>query len=152
MFERFDADARSVVVFSQAEAREFCADHIGPEHLLLAATRLSGGVAAAAFAGCGIDEAGVRAAVRALVGADGPAPGGHIPFSTAAKVALESSLRTALAMGENFIGAEHIVLGVTFAQDDVTARVLSALKVDVPALRERLGWRDQPFPEGAGTG
>lgn len=141
MFERFNADGRKVIVFSQLEARELGQDHIGPEHLLLGATRIDSGVSAQALTSCGVEEARAREVIRALVGAEGPSPEGHIPFSSAAKSVLASTLRTSKAMDDQHIGPEHIIIGVTYTRDVLTAQVLSAMDVDLPALRERLGLR-----------
>jgi len=75
-----------------------------------------------------------REVIRALVGAQGPSPEGRIPFLDAAKSVLASTLRTSRAMDDQFIGAEHIVLGVTFARNDLAVQVLTAMDVDIPAL------------------
>ena len=112
VFERFTERARQVVVLAQDEARALRDDHIGTEHLLLGLMREEPGVAARVLGEAGLDVDVVRDRIRAIVGErDDPSPGA-IPFSPGAKAALEAALRESLDVGHNFIGTEHILLGI----------------------------------------
>ena len=112
MFERFTDRARRVIVLAQDAAREMGHQQIKPEHLLVALTE-GDGVAAKAMAQCGVDAAALRTKASALFPSRGPAKKlDKVPFSQEAKRALEQSLRAALGLGHNYIGTEHLFLGV----------------------------------------
>jgi ATP-dependent Clp protease ATP-binding subunit ClpA len=137
MFERFTDKARHVVVLAQEEARLLRHDYIGTEHLLLGLIREGNGVAAKALEHLGIELAAVRQHVEELVG-QGPAQAkrsGHIPFTPQAKKALQLALREAVQLGHNYIGTEHILLGLIREGDGPAARVLARLGADLDGVR-----------------
>jgi ATP-dependent Clp protease ATP-binding subunit ClpC len=141
MFERFTDRARRAVVLAQDEARELGHSHIGTEHLLLGMLRDSGGgsssVAASALTSLGITLEAAREAVAAAVGR-GPGQSGHIPFTPPAKRSLELALREALQLGCDYIGTEHILLGVIRGDTSVAARTLAGLGAQPEAVRQRV--------------
>src|ERR687889_438489 len=112
MFERFTDRARRVVVLAQEEARMLNHNYIGTEHILLGLIHEGEGVAAKALESLGISLEGVRQQVEEIIGQGQQAPSGHIPFTPRAKKVLELSLREALQLGHNYIGTEHILLGL----------------------------------------
>ena len=124
MFERFTDRARRVVVLAQEEARHLDHDYIGTEHILLGLIHEREGVAARALTALDISLEAVRAQVEEIVGRGSDAPGGHIPFTPRAKKVLELSLREAMALGHNYIGTEHILLGLIREGEGVAAQVL----------------------------
>ena len=130
MFERFTDRARRVVVLAQEEARMLDHNHIGTEHILLGLIREGGGVAAKALESLGISLEAVRQQVGEIAGQGQQAPSGHIPFTPRAKKVLELSLREALQLGHNYIGTEHILLGLIREGDGVAAQVLVKLGAD----------------------
>ena len=112
MFERFTDRARRVVVLAQEEARIINHNYIGTEHLLLGLIHEGEGVAAKAMERLGVSIDVVRERVVQIIGQGGAAPTGHIPFTPRAKKVLELSLREALQLGHNYIGTEHLLLGL----------------------------------------
>ena len=112
MFERFTDRARRVVVLAQEEARMLNHNYIGTEHILLGLIHEGEGVAAKALESLGISLDAVRQQVEEIIGQGQQAPSGHIPFTPRAKKVLELSLREALQLGHNYIGTEHILLGL----------------------------------------
>jgi ClpA/ClpB-like protein len=124
MFERFTDRARRVVVLAQEEARHLDHNYIGTEHILLGLIHEGEGVAARALTALDISLEAVRVQVEEIVGRGSDAPGGHIPFTPRAKKVLELSLREALALGHNYIGTEHILLGLIREGEGVAAQVL----------------------------
>jgi ATP-dependent Clp protease ATP-binding subunit ClpC len=139
VFERFTDRARRVVVLSQEEARELGHNYIGTEHLLLGVIREGEGVGAQALAALEIDLGEVRSRVVELIGTghDDEA-GAHIPFTPRSKKVLELSLREALQLGHNYIGTEHILLGLLREGHGVAAQVLRQLGVDLNDLRGKV--------------
>jgi ATP-dependent Clp protease ATP-binding subunit ClpC len=137
MFERFGDDARRVVVSAQEDARRLGHDHIGTEHLLLALARVDGGAVFGTFRFFELTYDGLRQRVEQIA-PGGIAPSGHIPFTPRAKHALELSLREALALHDETIRAEHILLGVLTEGSGVAVRVLEGSGVELGAMRERL--------------
>jgi ATP-dependent Clp protease ATP-binding subunit ClpA len=135
MFERFTDRARQTVVLAQEEARDLAHDFIGTEHLLLGLLREGEGVAAVALRLLGIDLAGMRAAVEELIGRGTEPPVGNIPFTPRSKKVLELSLREALALGHNYIGTEHILLGIVREGEGVGAQVLVQQGAMLPLVR-----------------
>jgi ATP-dependent Clp protease ATP-binding subunit ClpC len=127
MFERFTERARRVVVYAQEEARELSHTYIGTEHLLLGLLREPESVAGRALAELEISLDAVRAQVEEIIGRGEGAQSGHIPFTPRAKKVLELSLREALQLGHNYIGTEHILLGLVREGDGVAAQVLVKL-------------------------
>jgi ATP-dependent Clp protease ATP-binding subunit ClpC len=135
MFERFTDQARSVVVMAQEEARLLSHNYIGTEHLLLALLGQRDGVAADVLADQGVSLERTRQAVLDIVGEGGAPPQGQIPFTPRAKKVLELSLREALQLGDQHIGAEHILLGVVREGEGMAAQVLVNQGVSLPGLR-----------------
>jgi ATP-dependent Clp protease ATP-binding subunit ClpA len=134
MFERFTNRARHVVVLAQEEARLLHHNYIGTEHILLGLLGEPDGFAGRVLAGFGMTREGVRDEVKAIVGTGGTAPSGHIPFTPRAKKTLELSLREALSLHHNYIGTEHILLGLIREGDGVAAQVLKQ-HADLMAIR-----------------
>jgi ATP-dependent Clp protease ATP-binding subunit ClpC len=124
MFERFTQRARHTVVLAQEEARLLHHNYIGTEHILLGLLGEPESVAGTVLASFGLTREGTRQEVEAAVGQGKKAPSGHIPFTPRAKKTLELSLREALALGHNYIGTEHILLGLIREGDGVAAQVL----------------------------
>jgi ATP-dependent Clp protease ATP-binding subunit ClpC len=139
MFERFTDRARRVVVQAQEEARGLNHDRLAPEHLLLALNHESvGGVAAKALESLGIGPEAVRQRVAEATGRGERAPSGHIPFTPQAKMVMRLSLEEAVALGHNYIGTEHILLGLIREGDGVAARVLAGLGADLARTRAQV--------------
>jgi len=131
MFERFTDRARRVVVLAQEEARLLNHNYIGTEHILLGLIHEGEGVAAKALESLGISLEAVRNQVEEIIGQGGTSPSGHIPFTPRAKKVLELSLREALQLGHNYIGTEHILLGLIREGEGVAAQVLVKLGADL---------------------
>jgi ATP-dependent Clp protease ATP-binding subunit ClpC len=135
VFERFTDRARKIVVFAQEEARLLKHDYIGTEHLLLGLIREGEGVAAKTLESMGISLEAIRSEVVGTVGEGDGAPSGHIPFTARAKKVLELSLREALQLGHDYIGTEHILLGLIREGEGVAAQVLGKLGADLDRVR-----------------
>ncbi|MGH3629244.1 MAG: Clp protease N-terminal domain-containing protein [Sciscionella sp.] len=126
MFERFNDDARNVVVAAQEEARRLQHNYIGTEHVLLGVLKLPGDFGVPrALADLGITADAVEAAIRETVGAGQQPPTGHIPFTPRSKKVLELSLREALQQHSDYIGPEHIMLGILREGGGVAAQILT---------------------------
>src|SRR5437870_1783918 len=138
MFERFTDRARRVVVLAQEEARMLNHNYIGTEHLLLGLIHEGEGVAAKALESMNISLEGVRQQVEEIIGQGQAAPTGHIPFTPRAKKVLELSLREALQLGHNYIGTEHILLGLIREGEAVAAQVLQQLGADLNRVRQQV--------------
>jgi ATP-dependent Clp protease ATP-binding subunit ClpC len=136
MFERFTDRARRVVVLAQEEARLLNHNYIGTEHLLLGL--LHQGVAAKALQSLDISLEAVRAQVEEIIGQGQSAPVGHIPFTPRAKKVLELSLREAKQLGHNYIGTEHILLGLVREGEGMAAQVLVRLGADLSRVRQQV--------------
>jgi ATP-dependent Clp protease ATP-binding subunit ClpC len=136
LFERFTDRARRVVVLAQEEARLLNHNYIGTEHILLGLIHEGEGVAARALESMGISLESVRSQVVEIIGQGSQAPSGHIPFTPRAKKVLELSLREALQLGHNYIGTEHILLGLIREGEGVAAQVLQQLGADLPKVRQ----------------
>jgi prophage maintenance system killer protein len=137
-FARFTDRARQVMVLTQEEARLLNHNYVGTEHLLLGLLRERNGVAAKALASLGISLAAVRAQVEEIIGRGERGPTGHIPFTPRAKKVLELSLREALQLGHNYIGTEHILLGLLREGEGVAAQVLVKLGAGHARLRKQV--------------
>ncbi|MDP2181575.1 MAG: ATP-dependent Clp protease ATP-binding subunit [Actinomycetota bacterium] len=135
MFERFTEKARRVVVYAQEEARMLNQNYIGTEHLLLGLIREQDGIAAKALESLSISLEDVHTQVEELIGRGTFVPTGHIPFTPRAKKVLELSLREALQLGHNYIGTEHILLGLIREGEGVAAQVLLNLGADLEKVR-----------------
>ena len=138
MFERFTDRARRVVVLAQEEARLLNHNYIGTEHLMLGLIHEGEGVAAQALTRLGVSLDAVRAEVEEIIGRGVEQPGGHIPFTPRAKKVLELSLREALELGHNYIGTEHILLGLLREGQGVGAQVLVKLGADRDRVRRQV--------------
>jgi ATP-dependent Clp protease ATP-binding subunit ClpC len=147
------------VVLAQEEARLLNHNYIGTEHILLGLIHEGEGVAAKALESLGISLEAVRAQVEEIIGHGGSAPSGHIPFTPRAKKVLELSLREALQLGHNYIGTEHIHLGLIREGEGVAAQVLVKLGADLSRVRQQViqllsGYAGgkEGAPQGAGSG
>src|ERR671915_995328 len=135
MFERFTEKARRVVVLAQEEARMLNHNYIGTEHLLLGLLHEGEGVGAKALESLGVSLEAVRRQVEEIIGQGQAAPPPHIPFTPRAKKVLELSLREALQLGHNYIGTEHILLGLVREGEGVAAQVLQKLGAELTKVR-----------------
>ena len=160
MFERFTDRARRVVVLAQEEARMLNHNYIGTEHILLGLIHEGEGVAAKALESLNISLEAVRQQVEEIIGQGQAAPTGHIPFTPRAKKVLELSLREALQLGHNYIGTEHILLGLIREGEGVAAQVLQKLGADLNRVRQTViqllsgytGGKGETTPGGPGRG
>jgi ATP-dependent Clp protease ATP-binding subunit ClpC len=135
VFERFTERARQVVVLAQDEARALKHNYIGTEHLLLGLLREEEGLAARALESLDITVEEVRAQVARIVGQGDEVTTGQIPFTPRAKKVLELSLREALALGHNYIGTEHVLLGLARENEGVASQILRHLGADADTIR-----------------
>ncbi|MEY4997200.1 MAG: hypothetical protein RLY59_604, partial [Actinomycetota bacterium] len=138
MFERFTDRARRVVVLAQEEAKMLNHNYIGTEHILLGLIHEGEGVAAKALESLNISLDAVREQVQDIIGQGQQQPTGHIPFTPRAKKVLELSLREALQLGHNYIGTEHILLGLIREGEGVAAQVLVKLGADLNRVRQQV--------------
>ena len=138
MFERFTERARRVVVLAQEEARMLDHGYIGTEHLLLGLIREGDGVAARALESLGISLEAVREQVEEIIGRGQQPPPGHIPFTPRAKKVLELALREAQQLGHDYIGTEHLLLGLIREGSGVAAQVLVRLGADLNRTRQQV--------------
>jgi ATP-dependent Clp protease ATP-binding subunit ClpA len=138
MFERFTDRARRVVVLAQEEARALNHDYIGTEHLLLALIHEGEGVAAKALESLGISLEAVRHQVQEIIGQGQTPKQGHIPFTPRAKKVLELSLREAHQLGHDYIGTEHLLLGLIREGQGVAAQVLVMLGADLDRVSQQV--------------
>ena len=135
MFERFTNRARRAVVLAQEEARRLHHNYIGTEHVLLGLLGEPGGIASQALERFGMSLEGTREEVKAIVGTGTATVSGHIPFTPRAKKTLELALREALQLHHNYIGTEHILLGVIREGDGVGAQILKQHSPDLMPIR-----------------
>src|SRR5437868_5515060 len=159
MFERFTERARQVVVLAQEEARILKHNYIGTEHILLGLLREEEGLAARVLESLDITVERVRAQVVRIVGSGEEVTSGQIPFTPRAKKVLELALREALSLGHNYIGTEHILLGLVRENEGVAARILLDFDADSEKIRNEVirmlsgpGGRRQGQSAGAGAG
>jgi len=138
MFERFTDRARRVVVLAQEEAKMLNHNYIGTEHILLGLIHEGEGVAAKSLESLDISLDAVREQVQEIIGQGQQQPTGHIPFTPRAKKVLELSLREALQLGHNYIGTEHILLGLIREGEGVAAQVLVKLGADLNRVRQQV--------------
>jgi len=138
MYEQFTDRARRAVVQAQEEAKMLNHNYIGTEHILLGLIHEGDGVAAKALESLGISLDAVRQQVEEIIGRGPQAPSGHIPFTPRAKKVFELALREALQLGHNYIGTEHILLGLIREGDGVAAQVLVKLGGDLNRVRQRV--------------
>jgi ATP-dependent Clp protease ATP-binding subunit ClpC len=152
LFERFTDRARRVVVLAQEEARLLNHNYIGTEHILLGLIHEGEGVAARALESLDINLESVRSEVVEIIGQGSQSPSGHIPFTPRAKKVLELSLREALQLGHNYIGTEHILLGLIREGEGVAAQVLVKLGADLTKVRQTVIQLLSGVEGGEGTG
>lgn len=138
MFERFTNRARRVVVLAQEEARDRKHHHVGTEHLLLGLIAEGGGVGARTLRDLGADTETVRSRVLDMIGPAGEPPDQHIPFTPRAKKVMELSLTEALKLGHNYIGTEHLLLGMVAEGEGIAAHVLADLGITGGDARSRV--------------
>ena len=138
VFERFTDRARRVVVLAQEEARMLDHNYIGTEHILLGLIGEGEGVAAKALESLGISLESVRQEVEEIIGRGQQAPPGHIAFTPRAKKVLELALREAQQLGHNYVGTEHILLGLIREGEGVAAQVLVKLGADLERVRQQV--------------
>jgi len=138
MFERFTDRARRVMVLAEEEARMLNHNHIGTEHLLLGLIHEGEGVAAQALKSLGVSLQAVRQQVEEIIGQGQLAPAERVPFTPRAKKVLELSRREALAMGHNYVGTEHILLGLLGEGNGVAAQVLVRMGADLKRVRQQV--------------
>lgn len=137
MFERFTDRARRVVVLAQEEARVLGHGFIGTEHILAGLVDEGEGVAALVLVEFGIDPGFVRTEIETIIGARNDSPTGHIPFTPRCKKVLELSLREALQLGHNYIGTEHILLGMIRESEGVGCQIITRHgQVDLARVRQ----------------
>jgi ATP-dependent Clp protease ATP-binding subunit ClpC len=139
VFERFTERARQVVVLAQDEARALKHNYIGTEHILLGLLREEEGLAARVLESLEITVEEVRGAVAQVIGQGEEVTMGQIPFTPRAKKVLELSLKEALAMNHNYIGTEHILLGLVRENEGVAARILAQLGAPADVVRNEVG-------------
>jgi ATP-dependent Clp protease ATP-binding subunit ClpC len=160
MFERFTERARQVVVLAQEEARTLKHNYIGTEHILLGLLREEEGLAARVLESLDITVERVRAQVVRIVGSGEEVTSGQIPFTPRAKKVLELALREALSLGHNYIGTEHILLGLVRENEGVAARILLDFDADSEKIRNEVirmlsgpgGRRQGQGSSGSGSG
>src|ERR1700751_405153 len=159
MFERFTERARQVVVLAQEEARTLKHNYIGTEHILLGLLREEEGLAARVLESLDITTERVRSQVVRIVGSGEEVTSGQIPFTPRAKKVLELALREALSLGHNYIGTEHILLGLVRENEGVAARILLDFDADSEKIRNEVirmlsgpGGRRQGASSGGGAG
>jgi ATP-dependent Clp protease ATP-binding subunit ClpC len=159
VFERFTERAREVVVLAQDEARGLKHNYIGTEHLLLGLLREEEGLAARVLESMGVTLEGVRNQVRRIVGDGDEVTTGQIPFTPRAKKVLELALREAMSLGHNYIGTEHVLLGIVRENEGVAARILIDFDADADKIRNGViaalggeGAHPRPVPQPSGEG
>jgi ATP-dependent Clp protease ATP-binding subunit ClpC len=157
LFERFTDRARRVLVLAQEEARLLNHNFIGTEHILLGLIHEGEGVAAKALESLGVTLEAVREKVEETIGPAGSSTTGSPPFTPRAKKVLELSLREALQLGHNYIGTEHMLLGLVREGEGVAAQVLVSLGADLSKVRQQViqllsGYQSQGGKEGATAG
>ena len=138
MFERFTDRARRVVVLAQEEARRLDHNYMGTEHILLGLIDEGEGVSLKALEALDVSLRALREQLEEIVGRGASTPSGHIPFTPRAKKVLELSLREALELGHNYIGTEHILLGLLREGDGVAAELLVKLGADLAGVRRQV--------------
>jgi ATP-dependent Clp protease ATP-binding subunit ClpA len=152
VFDRFTDRARRVVVLAQEEAKMLGHNYIGTEHLLLGLVHGGEGVACQALESLGVSLSAARAEVEEIIGQGQAAPTVHMPFTPRAKKVLELSLREALQLGHNYIGTEHILLGLVREGEGVAAQVLQKLGADLNRVRQQVIMLLQGRTPEEGTG
>ena len=139
MFDRFTARARQVIIFGRQEASQLNHDYIGTEHILLGLLKMGEGLAIDVLKSLGIDLAQLNEEIKKAIK---PGPStitmGDIPFTPRAKEALELAMEEAQSLGHNYIGTEHLLLGLLREKEGIAARVLEAMGVDIDKVRQKM--------------
>ena len=143
---------KKVLALASKEAKALNHSYVGTEHILLGLIHEGEGVAAKALESLGISLDAVRGQVEEIIGQGGSAPSGHIPFTPRAKKVLELSLREALQLGHNYIGTEHILLGLIREGEGVAAQVLVKLGADLSRVRQQVIQLLSGYGQGGGAG
>jgi ATP-dependent Clp protease ATP-binding subunit ClpC len=153
MFERFTERARKVVVLAQEEARSFGHAYIGTEHLLLGLLREDRGIAAHALGRLDVTLSGAREQLESIVGHGEDRDFAQAPFTPRSKKVLELALRESMQLGHNYIGTEHILLGLVREREGVAYKILSNLGVEADEVYEQVIWLlgDEPSKSRAGA-
>jgi len=138
VFEKFTEGAREVLVLAQYEARALEHNYLGTEHILLGLLREEEGLAARALESLDITAEEVRAQIRRIVGQGDEATTEQIPFTPRARKVLELALREALSLGHDYIGTEHLLLGLARENDGVAARILRDFDADAETIRREV--------------
>ncbi len=148
MFERFIEKARDVVTLAQEEARGFNHNYIGTEHLLLGLLRVDDESPQIVLTDVGVEIEYVREEIARIVGRGDMAVQGQIPFTPRAKRILELTLREALSLGHNYIGPEHILLGLVRENEGIGSRILLDKEITAEIIREHVAtlWRTRRHP------
>ena len=150
MFERFTERARQVVVLAQEEARTLGHNYIGTEHILLGLLAEQYGIAAQVLVSLDIPLERVRGLVVRIVGSSEEVTSGQIPFTPRAKGVLELALREAMGLGHDYIGTEHILLGLARENDGVATRILLDFGADPRGPRQGHTYARGPRRSGGG--
>jgi ATP-dependent Clp protease ATP-binding subunit ClpC len=150
MFERFTSQSRRAVVLAQEEAASLNHNYIGTEHLLLGLLHKGNGAGARALTAADIALAPAREEVEVIIGRGQHAPSGHIPFTPRAKKCLELSLRESLALGHDYIGTGHLLLGLISEGNGVAITVLDRLGANLDRLRDQVIGELEAEPEDHG--
>jgi ClpA/ClpB-like protein len=137
LFSRFTKPARTVVTDAQREARELKHNYIGTEHILLGLTA-GDGIAAKILKSMGVTKSAVRARIKEIVGEGDESLPGHIPFTPRSKKVLELALRESLRLGHNYIGSEHILLGIVREGEGLAMQILGDLKVSGDEIEPKI--------------
>ncbi|MDF5755837.1 Clp protease N-terminal domain-containing protein, partial [Spongiactinospora sp. TRM90649] len=153
MFERFTDRARRIVVLAHEEAKALNHNSIGTEHFLLGLIREGEGIAAKSLESLGVGFDAAHRQIEELIGRGPSEPTGHIPFTPRAKKVLELSLREALQLGHDYIGTEHLLLGIVREGEGTAVRVLVRLGAEPEAVRKRVvqSLHAGPDPDGGRT-
>ncbi|MBE1490268.1 Clp protease N-terminal domain-containing protein [Plantactinospora soyae] len=151
-FARFTDRARNVVVKAQEEARRFGAPQVGTEHLLLGILHEPAGLACRAIEALGVPADTVRERTVALLGPAGEASPAHLPFAPAAKRVRDRTFQEALRLGHNYVGTEHILLGLLHEEAEPGARTLIELGLDQARVEEWIVATLRDMPRSASSG
>ncbi len=138
MFERFTEPARQIVVVAQEEARALKHNYIGTEHVLLGLLREEDGLAARVLSSLDVSLEDVRTQVGRIIGQGDEVTAGEIPFTPRAKKVLDLALREALSLGHNYVGTEHVLLGIARENEGVASRILLDAGADGETVRNQV--------------
>jgi ATP-dependent Clp protease ATP-binding subunit ClpC len=137
-FERFTERARRVMVYAEEEARLLNQSYVGTEHILLGLLREEDGLAVQVLQVLGLDIEEIKSRVEEVINKGESSPSGHLPFSHRAKKVLELAFREALQLGHNYIGTEHILLGLLREGESLAATILTEMGADFETVRNQV--------------